>query len=71
MPKLQLFAEGLLAGLMTIIMIEYFAGYLHIDKDEAKKYRNTPDGRLLTVIQHCLIMILLILCGLAPLAIFS
>ena len=71
MSKLQLFGQGLLAGLMIIIMIEYFAGYLHIDKEETKKYRNTPDGRLLTVIQHCLLMILLLLCGLGSVLIFS
>jgi hypothetical protein len=71
MSKLQLFGQGLLAGVMIIILIEYFAGFLHIDKVATKTYRNTPDGRLLTVIQHSLLMILLLLCGLASVMIFS
>jgi hypothetical protein len=56
---------------MIIIVIEYVAGFLHIDKVATKTYRNTPDGRLLTVIQHSLLMILLLLCGLASVMIFS
>ena len=71
MSKLQLFGQGLLAGAMIIILIEYLAGFLHIDKEETKKYRNTPDGRLLTVIQHSLLMILLVLCGMASVLIFA
>ncbi len=71
MSKLQLFGQGLLAGVMIIIMIEYFAGFLHIDKEETKKYRNTPQGRLLNVIQGCLLTILLVSCGLVSVLIFS
>jgi hypothetical protein len=56
---------------MIIMMIEYLAGFLHIDKAATKTYRNTPDGRLLTVIQHSLLVILLLLCGLASVMIFS
>ncbi len=71
MSKLQLFGQGLLAGVMIIMLIEYFAGFLHIDKEETKKYKSTPDGRLLNVIQGSLLMILLVLCGLASVVIFS
>jgi len=71
MSKLQLFGQGLLAGLFIIILIEYFAGFLHIDKQEEKDYKNTPAGRVLTVIQGCLLMILLILCGLGSVLIFN
>jgi hypothetical protein len=71
MSKLQWFGQGLLAGLMIILMIEYFAGFLHIDKVEANRYKHTPEGRILTVIQGCLLMILLILCGLGSVLIFS
>lgn len=71
MSKLQLFGQGLLAGVIIIIVIEYFAGFLHIDKAATKTYRNTPDGRLLTVIQHSLLTILLLLCGVASVMVFS
>ena len=71
MSKLQLFGQGLLAGLFIIILIEYFAGFLHIDKQEEKDYKSTPAGRVLTVIQSCLLMILLILCGLGSVLIFN
>jgi hypothetical protein len=71
MSKLQLFGQGLLAGLFIIISIEYFAGFLHIDKQEEKDYKSTPAGRVLTVIQGCLLMILLILCGLGSVLIFN
>lgn len=70
MSKLQLFGQGLLVGVMLTIFIEYFAGFLQIDKAEAKKYKSTPDGRLLTVIQNCLLTIVLILCGLASVLVF-
>jgi hypothetical protein len=71
MSKLQLFGQGLLAGLFIIILIEYFAGFLHIDKQKEKDYKSTPAGRVLTVIQGCLLMILLILCGLGSVLIFN
>ena len=71
MSKLQLFGQGLLAGLFIIILIEYFAGFLHIDKQEEKDYKSTPAGRVLTVIQGCLLMILLILWGLGSVLIFN
>ena len=71
MSKLQLFGQGLLAGLFIIILIEYFAGFLYIDKQEEKDYKSTPAGRVLTVIQGCLLMILLILCGLGSVLIFN
>jgi hypothetical protein len=71
MSKLQLFGVGLMAGFIVILVIENFAGFLHVNKQEAKVYRHTPEGRLLNVIQGCLISITLILCGLTAVLIFG
>jgi hypothetical protein len=71
MSKLQLFGQGLIVGLIVILVIENFAGFLHVNKQEAKAYRHTPEGRLLNVIQGCLISITLILCGLTAVLIFG
>ncbi len=71
MSKLQLFGEGLIVGLIVILVIEHFAGFLHVNKQEAKAYRHTPEGRLLNVIQGCLISITMILCGLTGVFIFG
>ena len=71
MSKLELFGQGLLVGTIVILVIEHFAGFLHVNKQEAKQYRQSPQGRLLNVIQGCLISIVLILCGLASMSIFS
>lgn len=71
MSKLQLFGQGLIVGLIVILVIEHFAGFLHVNKQEAKAYRHTPEGRLLNVIQGCLISITMILCGLTAVLIFG
>jgi hypothetical protein len=71
MSKLQLFGQGLVVGLIVILVIEHFAGFLHVNKQEAKVYRQTPEGKLLNVIQGCLISITLILCGLTAVLIFG
>ena len=71
MSKLQLFGQGLIVGLIVILVIEHFAGFLHVNKHDAKVYRQTPEGRLLNVIHGCLISIKLILCGLKALLILG
>jgi len=39
MSRLELFGQGLVGGLMIFLFIEYFAGYLHINKAEANRYK--------------------------------
>ena len=65
MSRLELFGQGLVGGLMILLFIEYFAGYLHINKSEANRYKKTPEGRVAHVVQNSLLMILLVLCGIA------
>ncbi len=65
MSRLELFGQGLVGGLMILLFIEYFAGYLHINKAEANRYKNTPEGRVAHVVQNSLLMILVVFCGIA------